>query len=284
MNADKITAIIMLIALTFGAGLQVNREHLIAILKNGALLGRAFLANFIIVPIFGVVLARVFQLPPDIATGFLLMAIAPGVPFLLSNVRKGGGSLGLAVALVFFLPLLSIFTVPLTAQFVLPAGYAARVPFGQFLATLVIFQLLPLLAGIAIRGRLPTVVPRLVQISQVLFLLSILALIGLLASKLVADVVSVYGSHGMWAMLCIVVLSLITGGVLGGVREDRRVLATGTALRNIGLCALIATTSFPETRVVSTVLTYCLIQFIIVAVVRIYFARTTAREVSSPAV
>ena len=43
---------------------------------------RVVLANFIVVPIIGVFVVRVFALDDLIAVGILLMAIAPGVPFL----------------------------------------------------------------------------------------------------------------------------------------------------------------------------------------------------------
>jgi predicted Na+-dependent transporter len=277
MNADKIVAVIMLVALTFGAGLQVNRAHLIAALKNLGLLGRILLANFVIVPILGVLLARLFALPPDIETGFLLMAIAPGVPFLLINVRKRGGSLGLAVELEFLLPLLAVITVPLTAQFVLPAADAGQLPIAKFAITLVLFQLLPLVAGVVVGERLPATAPKLGRLFHILFLLSVLVLLVLLGPTLAASVARVYGSHGMWAMLCLVILSMVTGLSLGGpLRDDRRVVGIGTTLRNIGLCALIATTSFPGTDILATVLTYFLIQFIIVMIIGVYFARTAS--------
>jgi len=102
MSPEKLVAVVVLVALTFGAGMQVDRDHLVSLLKNVGLLGRALLANFIIVPILGVLLALVFRLTEhseQVATGFLLMAIAPGVPFVLSSVRKRGGRLSLAVEL-----------------------------------------------------------------------------------------------------------------------------------------------------------------------------------------
>ena len=120
MGAVKLVALLMLVSLTFGAGLQVDFDHLITTLKNVPLLVKALIANCVIVPILGVLLVRLFALPEDIATGFLLMAIAPGVPFVLASVRKRGGSLGLAVALAAMLPLVSIVTVPLTARYALP--------------------------------------------------------------------------------------------------------------------------------------------------------------------
>jgi predicted Na+-dependent transporter len=279
MHLDKLVAPTMLVALTFGAGLQADREHLIAILRSFGLLGRALLANFIIVPILGVLIAKLFALPPFVATGFLLMAIAPGVPFILINTRKKGGSLGLAIELAVFLPLLSIITVPITAQLVLPAGAASQLSLGQFVLTLLLFQLLPLLVGISIGYRAPGIAPRLARIAQIIFFVMLLVLLAALAPRIARDVTVVYGSRGMLAMLCIVILSLLTGWLLGGpVRETRRVLGIGTALRNIGLTAVVATSAFRATpEVASTVIVYLLIQVVVVAIVSAYFKRTAAQ-------
>lgn len=276
MGAAKIVALLMLVSLTFGAGLQVNFDHLVATLKNVPLLLKALIANCVIVPVLGVLLVRLFALPEEIATGFLLMAIAPGVPFVLASVRKRGGSLGLAIALAAMLPLVSIVTVPLTARLVLPSTEAAQLPIGQFVVTLVLFQLLPLLIGVAVGTKLPSVVARLSRISQIVFLLTVVVVLVLLAPKFASGVAAVYGSHGMWAMLCIAILSMVTGWLLGGpLPENRRVLGIGTTLRNIGLAAVIATTNFRGTMVIEAVFAYLLFQFLIVTIVGIYFTRKT---------
>lgn len=272
---ERLLAAIMLVALTFGAGMQVDRQHLIATLKNVPLLVKALLANFIIVPIAGVLIAKLLQLPPMVATGYLLMAIAPGVPFVLAGVRKKGGRLGLAVELALFLPLLSIVTVPITAQFVLPPGAAAEIPFGRFIVTLLLFQFVPLMLGILVGERFPAAADKLERPIQIVFLAAVLALLILLAPTLGHDVALVYGSRGMWAMLILVLLSMAVGWWLGGpAREDRRVLGIGTALRNIGLCALIASTSFREPLVEATVLVYLLVQAIVTFAFGTYFKRT----------
>ena len=110
---------------------------------------------------------------------------------------------------------------------------------------------------------------------QLVFFASALALIVVLFPTLVHDVVLVYGSHGMWAMLCLVLLSLLVGWLLGAPHpQDRRVLAIGTALRNIGLCALLATASLKSPMVTATVLTYFIIQFVVTTAVGVYFSRT----------
>ncbi|MGA7355682.1 MAG: bile acid:sodium symporter [Candidatus Cybelea sp.] len=278
MNPVKLTAVIMLVALTFGAGSQVNRAHLVAAFKNINLLVWALIANFIVIPGLGVLLAKLFALPPYVATGFLLMAIAPGVPLVLASVRKRGGSLGFAVALELLLPLLSIITVPLTAALVLPAA-AGEIPVGQFVKTLVLFQLVPLLAGLVVGYRAPTVSQKVARPLQLVFFIAAIALIVLVFPKLVESVTKVYGSNGMLAMLCLVLLSLAVGWTFGGpTRENRRVLAIGSTLRNIGLCALIATTSFrDEVQVIASVMCYFIVQFICVTLTGIYFTRTAEK-------
>ena len=159
-----------------------------AIFKDGRLIARALAANVLVVPLLGVLLARLFALPEAIATGFLLMAIAPGVPFVLSSVRKRGGSLGLAVALALLLPLVSIVTVPITAALVLPPGAQAHVPLGRFAATLLIFQILPLCAGVLVTAKAPAFAMRLVRPLELLFFAAAVALLALISPEIVRDV------------------------------------------------------------------------------------------------
>jgi BASS family bile acid:Na+ symporter len=273
MNPAKIVAIAVLISLMLHTGLQVNLAHLGTCLRNYGLLGRALLANFILVPIYGVVIARVFHLSEPIATGLLLMAISPGVPFVvLGGGRTKGGSLGFAVELAFLLPAFSIVTVPITASLVLPGAHVST---SSIVASLLIFQLLPLLVGIFINERAPEVAARLQRIVGLVVIIVIVMLFVLLGPGLVHAIATVYGSRGIFAMLSVVLLSLLTGWALGGSeRAYRRTLSAGTALRNIGLSAVIATTSFGGGAVADAVLTYLIIQMVLVTLVGIFYTRT----------
>jgi bile acid:Na+ symporter, BASS family len=281
VKPEQLLAALMLVSLTFGAGLQVDREHLKAILKRPGLLGRALLANFVIVPGLGVAAVKLFRLPDPVATGVLLMAIAPGVPFVLASVRKRGGRLALAVELAIFLPLLSIVTVPATAALVLPAIAKTQLPLMRFAVTLLLFQLLPLLLGMVVGERFSGLASRLGRPLQILFFATAAILIVLLMPQLVRGVASVYGSFGMIAMLTLTLLSMATGWLLGGpALEDRRVLGIGTTLRNVGLCALIATSSLRSSDVAAAVLTYLLVQMIVSTVFGAIFARKAKEAVA----
>ncbi len=276
MNPAKIVAIVLLVSLMLHTGLQVNVAHLKTVLRDYGLLGRAFLANFIIVPLLGVLFARiVFHLSEPIATGVLLMAICPGVPFVvLSGGRRKGGSLGLAVSLAFLLPALSIVTVPITASLVLPGSPISA---NSVILSLVLFQLVPLLIGILVSARAPQAAARLQRPLLIVVLVVILALLVVLGGPIARAIGTVYGSLGMLASACVVLASLITGWILGGrERAHRRTLSVGTGLRNIGLAALLATSVFGKGDVAAAVLTYFIIQIVLATLLGVFYTKSAA--------
>ena len=160
------------------------------------------------------------------------------------------------------LPLLSIVTVPVTAACVLPArrgGAAAGRRSSS--STLVLFQLLPLLIGIASDEAAQRRLAALRAPSQIVSSSPASSCWSLLAPKFASGVASVYGSNGMWAMLCIACCCRWSPDGFSAVllAEDRRVLAIGTALRKSGSALVIATTNFRGTMVVAAVIDLLLV-------------------------
>lgn len=280
MSAQKIIVVLLLISLMLQSGLQVNRAHLNLVLKNYALLGKALLANFILVPLAAVLIVRTFHLDEFIAIGILLMAIAPGVPFLpLAAGKKAGGSLGFAVTLAFILPLISIATIPITARLVFPPDTLGHIPFGPTLVTLVLFELVPLLIGMVVAERAPDVAGKLLRPLTLAVGLILVALLIVVAPAIGKAVATVYGTSGLISALLTIVVSAALGWLLGGPETPfRNTLSIGTMLRNIGVGSLIATTNFAGTPVVAMVVSY----FIIQVVVNVILHRVLARGGKTP--
>ena len=67
--------------------LETKSGEIIQTLGHLNLMGRALLANFVIIPIIGIIIARFFDLPTEIRTGFLLLAMAPGGLLALQFAR-----------------------------------------------------------------------------------------------------------------------------------------------------------------------------------------------------
>jgi BASS family bile acid:Na+ symporter len=276
---EKLGVAIFLIAFMLLAGLMCDYHELIEAFRGGFRVGRILVANFIVVPLLAVIVVRLFALDDFVATGILLMAIAPGVPFLpmIAGAKKGG-SAGLATGLAVVLPALSIVTVPITIPFILPAGAAEHIRFAPFIINLVLLQLLPLCIGLAIRARLAKATPMLRKV-----VIGVLAVAGLAVLYFVVPAMGkafteVFGTRGLMATLLIVILSGFAGWALGGkTPEYRRTITISTIMRNFGLALLIAGQNFEGTVVSAAVLAYFVIQFIVANVLGTVLKRRDAK-------
>ncbi|HTA38474.1 MAG TPA: bile acid:sodium symporter [Candidatus Acidoferrales bacterium] len=274
----KILALIMIVSTMLGAGLQIDRERLVETLRQYGLLGKALLANFVLVPLVAVLLVKLIHVDTGFAIGIVLMSMAPGVPFLANSAgRSGGGSLSFALTIAFFFAALSIVTIPITIALVPPPTDAAHVPIFKFLTTLVVFQLVPLILGALIGPRMaPAAVEKTTKVLHLLFFAATLVFIVLMFPSLASSVSKVYGFGHLLIIACVGLFSVGIGWLLGGPRRDyRRTLSIATLMRNIGLCVLIGTDPvFANTLVLPTIFTYFIITFAIGLPVRIFYRRT----------
>ncbi len=279
MTPEKLAVVVFLAMFMLAAGLQCDFAELREAFSSPGRLLRIFGANFVIVPIIGFIVVRLFQLDEFVATGILLMAISPGVPFLpLIAGAKKGGSAGLATGLAVVLPAVSIITVPITIPLVLSADAAAHITLSSFIVNLLLIQLLPLCIGLFIRARAATVAPMVTKIVTVVLVLAGVVVLFYLVPKMGQAFAVVYGSRGLMATLLIVVLCAVVGWLLGGKTAEYRVtLSISTIMRNIGLATLIATQDFHDTVAGAVVLTYFVIQFVFANLVGMYFKRREAK-------
>jgi bile acid:Na+ symporter, BASS family len=281
MAIVKLLALIMIVSTMLGAGLQVDRQRLVETLRQHSLLGRAFLANFVLVPIVAILLVRSFHVESGVAIGIVLMSMAPGVPFLVNSAgRAAGGSLSFAITIAFCFTALSVITIPLTIALIaiiVPSAPVPPIPVAKFLTTLVVFQLVPLILGALIAPRLaPPIAEKLVKALHLLFGVAAIVFVVLIFKTIVDSVSSVYGHGNLFIIAAIGVISILLGWLLGGPDDQyRRTLSIATLIRNIGLCVLIGTQSmFEGTLVLPTVFAYFVITFVLSLPVRVYFTRT----------
>jgi predicted Na+-dependent transporter len=273
---EKVLVAIFLAAFMLQAGLGCDLNDLMTALKKRNLMIRVFLAEFIVVPIIGVIVVRLFALDDFVAAGLLLMAIAPGVPFLpMLAGAKNGGNQGLATGLAVLLPAVSIITVPITAPLVLPVNATAHIVLARFIFNLLLLQLLPLAIGLFIRARWPSDAPALIKAFMTIAALTILVLLFGIVPKMGTAFADVYGSRGLMATLAIVVLSAVTGWLFGGSNAPyRNTLTLSTIMRNFGLALLVTGQNFQGTVASEVVITYFVIQFVVANILAVFLKRT----------
>lgn len=281
MSPVKALALIMIVSTMVGAGLQLDRRRLVETLRQYGLMGRAFLANFVLVPVFAILLVQFFHVQSGVAVGIVLMAMAPGVPFLVNTAgRTVGGSLGFAITISFCFTALSVATIPITIALIAliaPSAPVPPVPAAKFLTTLVLFQLIPLILGALIGPRLaPSATEKLVKVLHVLFLAAALTFVVLVFKTIVGSLSSDFGHGNLFIIATIGLFSILLGWLFGGPDiHYRRTLAIATLMRNIGLCVLIGTEPvFEGSLVLPTIFAYLAITFILSLPIRGYFTRT----------
>src|SRR5262249_17707594 len=123
--------------------LETTRGEIIKTLGHLNLMGRALLANFVFIPILGIIIARYFDLPPEIKTGFLLFVIAPGGLLALQFARISNGNRVFAVALLFVFCLLAILLTPAVVLLFFRGDGAGQSPVPWLIPMLFILLLAP---------------------------------------------------------------------------------------------------------------------------------------------
>jgi bile acid:Na+ symporter, BASS family len=242
----KLLVLLFLVTSMLSIGMQTHVSDLRALLSSRAFLTRLLLANFVVVPIVGVALARLLPLEPPVAGALVLLACTPGGLSALNFTTKVTGRVYLAGAAMCLLALLAVLVSPLLLKLVLPAHVELVVPYGRYLVFILIFLLLPLLAGMLLLAKSPAAARNL---SKPLGLVSLVVFISFMvvsgaARKAAAGEIGVVA---VAAIVLFVVVSMAIGWFIGGpAHETRQVMATCTGIRNVVLCMAIVQTSAPE--------------------------------------
>lgn len=236
--------------------LETTTGEIIGTLARWNLMGRALLANFLIIPILGVIIARFFDLPPQIQAGFHLLALTPGGPFALQFARVSKGNRTFAVALLFLFSLLAILITPGLVLFFFPREGGGSLPFAMMVMMLVLLVVMPAVIGRGLQRLIPERAPRLGlwlgRLSVVIFLIAALT-----AARYKSPAIKAMGTNGIAAIVLFIIASWVVGWLLGGAEvRNRKVLAIASSMRNIAVCLPIASSYFLETDVVIPVLAF----------------------------
>lgn len=144
---------LFIILLGMGLGLTVNDFRQILVEPKAVILG--LLAQLVMVPIVGFILAFIFPLSPELAVGVVLVSACPGgaTSNLLTYLAKG--NVALSVTLTAFSSLVTVFTIPLVVnlalQLFLEEGTDLKLPFITTVIRLATIVILPLIIGMVVR-------------------------------------------------------------------------------------------------------------------------------------
>lgn len=267
------------------AGLGLGVGDLVAPLRRGRLVLLVLAANFALAPAVAYGLTAAFPLPRPYAVGLLLLGCAAGAPFLPKLAELARGDIALSVGAMLLLTVGSVVFLPVALPLLVPGLSAGSWP---LLRPLLLTMLLPLAAGMAVRGwsgrraaRLRTVA---LAVSNVSMVLTVILLVVLNFGAMLGT----FGSGAVAAAVVFVGLSAAAGWAVGGpAPETRAVVGLGTGQRNVAAALLIATENFPDEPGVVVMLIVSTLAglVVLVATARVLAGRSTAggSDVDRPA-
>jgi BASS family bile acid:Na+ symporter len=245
--------------LAMGAGLTVTQ--IIEPLRNVRLVLLALLANFVLMPLGAVTLARLLQLDEPFAVGLLLLGCAAGAPFLPKLAEVAKGNLAFAVGAMVLLMVVTVGYLPSVLPLLLPG---VTVDPWQIARSLILLMLLPLAAGLALRSYFEGLAARVKPVLDAISNVSLILLMLLITAANIDKVLQVFGTFGILAGLLFIAFGVGIGWLLGGPAVNtRRVMALGTGQRNIAAALVVANQSFDDPKVVVMVIVVAIVGLIL---------------------
>src|SRR5262245_6272774 len=217
-QATNLLVTITLIEMMATIGLGVTFIDLAGVARDRGLLVRAVLANYVCVPAITVGLLLLFQTQPLVAVGFLVLAVCPGAPYGPPFAAIAKGNVAVGVGLMVILAGSSAILAPILLLSLLPvmAGdEPLEVDAGRIVVTLLVTQLVPLCAGVAVRQWWPKLAERLQKPATLLSKLLNLAAVGMILATQYELLLEIR-LRGLVGMLALLLASWAAGWLLGG--------------------------------------------------------------------
>lgn len=231
-----------------GVGMGSTFKQVIDTVKQFSTILRGVVANFIVTPLLIFLVLLILPLSPDVKIGIMLMAAAPVAPMAPPFIAAAKGDVAYGVGLMLIVALLSVILTPLILGWALPTSKAGiKLEPIQIIQILVTVQLIPIAIGMAIREynqdwakKLLKIIPRIGQIGLIIG-------VGLLLISQFKHILLI--SAGTYLVLIALTVGCLFIGdwMLADQSDNKRCsLAISTAIRNIPLAFLIASSSYPD--------------------------------------
>jgi bile acid:Na+ symporter, BASS family len=245
--------------LAMGSGLTIRQ--IIEPLRNARLVLLALLANFVLMPLGALALAKVLWLDNPFAIGLLVLGCAAGAPFLPKLAELAKGDLAFSVGAMVLLMIVTVGYMPAVMPLLLPG---VTVDPWNIARSLVLLMLLPLAVGLSLKARYEDLARRLKPVLDRISNISLILLVLLITAANIDKVLQVFGTRGILAGLLFIALGFGIGWLLGGPgRDAKKVMALGTSQRNIAAALVVASQSFADPKVVVMVIVVAIVGLII---------------------
>jgi bile acid:Na+ symporter, BASS family len=260
-KAASVAMLVFVLSSMLAMGLDLTVSQIVAPLRNARLVVLSLLVNFVLMPLGALALAALLRLDQPLGVGLLLLGSAAGAPFLPKLAQIAKGNLAFGVGLMVLLMVVTVGYLPLVLPLLLPG---VSVNPAKIARSLFLLMLLPLAGALAVRAYFADVAARTKPLLDRVSNLGLILLVLLITVGNVNNVLAVFGTGGILAGLLFIAIGFVIGWLLGGPDTNtRRVLALGTAQRNIAAALVVGSQSFSDPKVVVMVVVVAIVSLLI---------------------
>jgi bile acid:Na+ symporter, BASS family len=271
-KAVPITMLAFVVSSMLAVGLSLTVGQIVAPLRNRKLVLLALLANFVLMPLAALGIARLLRLDQPLGIALLLLGAAAGAPFLPKLAGIAKGNLAFAVGLMVLLMVLTVAYMPLVLPLLLEGVSVDPMKIAR---SLVLLMLLPLGAGLAMNARFKSIAERLRAPLNRISSLSLALLIVLMLVTNIQNVISLFGTRGILASILFLLVGAGIGWLLGGPGLGTKgVLSLATAQRNIAAALVVGGKDFDAKVLVMIVVVAVVGLLILVPLARVLGTRS----------
>ena len=236
---------ILLGVIMFTMGLTLSIDDFKEIFKQPIKVIVLALAQYLVMPIIAVSLVFLFNLPPEIAIGVILVGSSPGGTSsnVMTFLAKGNVALSVAATIVTTL-LAPIVTPSLT---LLLASTWLDISFSAMMVSILQVVLIPVLLGLGVGSLFRKQVDRVVD---VLPMISMTGILGVMTAVTASNVYNILTS-GLIILLVVIIHNLLgyaTGFLLGKIFKfnlaDTKTISIEVGMQNSGLATALAVQHF----------------------------------------
>ena len=251
-------AIIML-----AVGLSLSMRDFAQVLREPRTLLLGIGAQMLLLPLLGLIVVTLFQLPPVLAVGIMILTFAPGGATSNAITLLARGDAALSVSLTALVTLLTPFTIPLLTALALQHWFQTTAvidfPIIESIMKMVMITLLPVLVGVGFSACFPVLAAR-IRVPFRRFSLCLLLLMVVLLVRGNWHLLPALLVQLAPAVFCLVLAAMLLGFLLAkmaGLNDPQRIsIMVEVGLQNAGTALLVTSTILQNAEMSASALVY----------------------------
>ena len=271
MSPDLLTQVILpasLFIIMFGMGLSLKVANFRTVLQTPKAVGIGLFAQMLLLPLLAFIIAIALSLPPEIAVGLMIIALAPGgaTSNLFTYLAKGDVSLSISLTAV--VSLLTPFTLPimvaLSMSYFMGDTTSFNLPILSTILQLFLITLVPVALGMLVLAYWEKIAQKIEPILKWFSIIFLGLIVVLIVLKNSTQMGAFFAQAGL-ATLLLNIAALLLGYKLANWAKLSRPQATSigfeVGIQNGTLALVVAGTLIGNDAMMIPAVTYAILMF-----------------------